>query len=232
VAAHRRAAEYLAVLSDGGGGSGGSPARPDRAIRSTGPVVDFDDHRIVLIDPDGGVAAHRREAEYLAALSDGGGGSGGSPARPDRPLRSTSPVVDFDDHSIVLPGSSTLTRRADRISIHLETSGLTPGHAYTFWWGIVSSPGADFIGGRITGFVVGRHGRAEVSGHQNVGRIVGNPPIPGHEGTLTSQDALHAQIMVVVRDHGPADPARLFEQTHTYEPDVAVNVRVSIHDFR
>jgi len=164
------------------------------------------------------VAEHRREMDELARMAA---------------IRTTSPVVSFADPSIVLPGSSTLTRTPRGVSVHLETSGLTPGHAYTFWWGIVSRPGASLIGGRITGFVVeDRHGRAEVEGHLDVGQIVGEPPIPGLEGTLTAQDALHARIQVAVRDHGPAIPGQVFEQTHTFQADTAVNVRVSIHDFR
>src|SRR5262249_40383510 len=147
-------------------------------------------------------------------------------------IRTTSPVLSFADQSVVLPGSSTLTRTAQGVSVHLQTSGLTPGNAYTFWWGIVSSPGAALVGGRITGMVVGQNGKANVVGHLNVGDIVGEPPIPGLEGTLTMQEALHGRIQVVVRNHGPADPTRLFEQTHTFEPGVAVNVRISIHDFR
>jgi hypothetical protein len=167
---------------------------------------------------DDGVAGLRRENDELARTAA---------------VRTTSPVVDFADHSIVLPGSSTLTRTEDGISIHLKTSGLTPGHAYTFWWGIVSSPGADLIGGRITGLVVGPNGKAEVSGRLDVGAMVGEPAIPGHEGTLTEQAALHGLIQVVVRDHGPALTGRaLFEQLHTFQADTAVNVRVSIHDFR
>jgi hypothetical protein len=149
-----------------------------------------------------------------------------------RAIRTTSPVVSFDDPSIVLPGSSTLNRTQRGVSVRLETSGLTPGNAYTFWWGITSSPGANLVGGRITGFVVGRHGQAEVEGHLRVGQMVGEPAIPGHEGTLTMQDALHAQIQVVVRDHGPAIRGQVFEQTHTFQPDTAVNLRVSVHDFR
>jgi hypothetical protein len=148
-------------------------------------------------------------------------------------IRTTSPVVSFADPTVVLPGPSTLTRREDGISVHLQTSGLTQGHAYTFWWGIVSSPGATLIGGRITGLVVGQNGKANVVGSLNVGDVVGEPPIPGLEGTLTSQDALHARIQVVVRDHGPALTGQaLFEQLHTFQADTAMNVRISVHDFR
>jgi hypothetical protein len=164
------------------------------------------------------VAEHRREDDELARMAA---------------IRTTSPVVSFANQSIVLPGSSTLTRTARGLSVHLETSGLIRGHAYTFWWGVVSRPGAALFGGRITGFVVeDPHGRAEIEGHQDVGQLVGNPPIPGEEGTLTAQEALHARILVAVRDHGPAIPGQVFEQTHTFQADTAVNVRVSIHDFR
>jgi hypothetical protein len=168
---------------------------------------------------DDAVAEHRREMDELARMMA---------------IRTTSPVVSAADPSIVLPGSSTLTRTERGISVHLETSGLTPGHAYTIWWGIDSTPESPRIGGRITGFVVKNHnGKIDVEGHLKVGQIVGDPPVPGQEGILTAQDALHARILVAVRDHGPALTGQaLFEQTHTFQADTAVNVRVSIHDFR
>jgi hypothetical protein len=162
------------------------------------------------------MAEHRREEDELARMAA---------------IRTTSPVVSFANPSIVLPGSSTLTRTEHGVSIHLETSGLTPGHAYTFWW-VVFNPGQTVpVIGRAAGLVVDRSGIADVSAHLNVGQTVGDPPLMGFEGTL--QDARHAEIRLVVRDHGPAIPGHIFEQTHTFQPELGVgppaDIRVTIH---
>src|SRR5262249_8939282 len=136
----------------------------------------------------------------------------------------TRPVVDFATRSIVL-GESTVLRTADFVSVHLTAHNL-PAGAYTFWMA-VDAPGLPRVAGRLAGAVVGEDGLVNFAGHVNVGEIVGNPSIPGFEGTL--QDPLHATIILVIRYHGPVDPAHLYEQTHTFQPGVAVNFGISIH---
>ncbi len=37
---------------------------------------------------------------------------------------------------------------------------------------------------------------------------------------------------MVVRYHGPTDPGRIHEQTHTFEPDRAFNFLITIHPAR
>ena len=139
-------------------------------------------------------------------------------------VTTTSPVVDFATGSIVF-GESTVMRTDNGITVHLTASGLPPG-VYTFWMR-VDAPGVAPAAGRLDGHVVGESGNVNFSGHVKVGDIVGDPSIPGLEGTL--QDPLHAKITLVVRSHGPADPGQIFEQTHTFQPGVAFNFLISVH---
>jgi hypothetical protein len=135
----------------------------------------------------------------------------------------TSPVVLFTDHSVVV-GESTLIRTENGVTAHLTASGLAPG-VYTFWMK-VEIPGVGTIAGRLAGHVVGQDGILNFSAHVSVGEVLSrNPDFPS--GPL--QDPLHSKITLVVRSHGPADPGRIYEQTHTFEPGVAFNYLVSIH---
>ncbi len=141
--------------------------------------------------------------------------------------RTTSPVVDFATRSIVF-GESTLTRTDHGVSIRLTTSGLPPG-AYTAWWVVVNNPdtapGTRTVG-RAAGHVVGQSGNATFAAHLKEGEILqGHPTLSG--GSL--QDARRAEIRMVIRYHGPVDPRRVHEQTHTFEPDRARDVLITIH---
>src|SRR5262249_55034831 len=166
-------------------------------------------HPPMLDDDDDGRPGQQREMDVLARTAA---------------IRTTRPVVDVATQSIVF-GESTVTRTANGITAHLSVSGLPPG-VYTFWMR-VDAPRAAPAAGRLAGHVVGQSGNATFSGHVSVGDVVGNPSIPGLEGTL--QDPLHAQITLVVRSHGPAEPGRIHEQTHTFEPDRAFNFLISVH---
>jgi hypothetical protein len=138
-------------------------------------------------------------------------------------ISTTSPVVDFATHNIVF-GESTVMRTDEGVTAHLTASGLAPG-AYTFWMK-VEAPGVGPVSGRLAGHVVGQDGILNFSAHVSAGEVLsGNPDIPS--GPL--QDPLHAKITLVVRSHGQADPGRIYEQTHTYEPTRAVNFLISIH---
>jgi hypothetical protein len=138
-------------------------------------------------------------------------------------IRTTNPVVDFDDHSIV-HGSATLTRKHDRISIQLKASGLTPG-VYTFWWG-VTNPGEDLTAGWAGSRVVGGHGKTHFAADLSVGEILMLHPLSG--GSL--EDPFHADIIMVMRYHGPVDPEHIDEQRHSFQPDTAVNALITIHN--
>ena len=176
-----------------------------------------------LIEPGDAAAAREREAADLAVLA-------GLPAGHHRTrLRTTSPVTVFDDPSAVL-GTSILTRTDDQVRIHVKTSGLVPGGAYTAWW-VVIDPGTTFAdrkAGWATGFVAGSNGKANFTVSLHEGEtLVSHPTRSG--GSL--QDALRAEIRVQLRFHGPADPdpARLSEQLTMFEPDGATDAQLTIH---
>ena len=144
-------------------------------------------------------------------------------AQQEGAISTTSPVVDFATGSIVY-GESTLTRTDQGVTAHLSASGLAPG-AYTFWMK-VEAPGMGPVAGWLAGHVVGQDGILNFSAHVSVGEVLsGNPDFPS--GPL--QDPLHSQITLVVRYHGPAEPGRIHEQTHTFEADRAVNFLISVH---
>jgi hypothetical protein len=138
-------------------------------------------------------------------------------------VTTTNPVVDFNDHSIAY-GSATLTRKHDRIIIELAASNLPPG-VYTFWWG-VTNPGEDLTAGWNNSRVVGKDGTVNFSGDLSVGEILRLHPLSG--GTL--EDPYHADIIMVLRYHGPVDPQNIDDQRHTYQEDTAVNALITIHN--
>jgi hypothetical protein len=121
--------------------------------------------------------------------------------------QSTSPVTTFAGAVV---GTSTLTRTTSGIAFSLSTTGLEPGHAVTIWW-MVFNPDGSLSVQYAAGHVIGEGGAAEFGGHLSVGDtdgVINNGP-----GLL---DATGATIVLVVRDHGPADPGRVSEQIHTF----------------
>ncbi|MEX2141786.1 MAG: hypothetical protein WD894_21150 [Pirellulales bacterium] len=138
--------------------------------------------------------------------------------------KTTQSVVDFATKSIVR-GESTLTRTDNGITMHLTATGVEPG-AYTGWIPIFG-PSGPIVAGRVAGHVVGEGGELTFTAHLKEGEIIsGHPMIPS--GSLT--DARGQDIGMVVRYHGPADPGRIYEQTHTFEPGVATDFLFTRHD--
>ncbi|MGH7200728.1 MAG: hypothetical protein ACREJB_09000 [Planctomycetaceae bacterium] len=45
------------------------------------------------------------------------------------------------------------------------------------------------------------------------------------------EDARTAEIQMIVRYHGPKNPGRIFEQTHTFQPELGLeaDAQISIH---
>jgi hypothetical protein len=138
-------------------------------------------------------------------------------------ITTTNPVVDFNDHSIVY-GSATLTRKHDRVIIELTASNLVPG-VYTIWWG-VTNPGEDLTAGWNHSRVVGHDGTIHVSADLSVGEILTLHPLSG--GSL--EDPQHADIIMVMRYHGPVDPQSINDQRHSFQPESAVNALITIHN--
>jgi len=121
--------------------------------------------------------------------------------------QTTSPVTTFAGATV---GSSTLTRTDSGIAFWLQTSGLQAGHAVTIWW-MVFNPDGSVSVQYAAGHVIDQGGAAEFGGHLSVGDtdgVINNGP-----GLL---DAQGADVVLVVRDHGPKDPGRVPEQIHTF----------------
>jgi hypothetical protein len=170
-----------------------------------------------VIAPGDAAAAREREAADLALFA------GVAASQSQGAISTTRPVVDFATRSIVF-GESTVMRTDEGVIAHLTASGLAPG-AYTLWTR-VDAPGLGPVSGWLAGHVVGQDGILNFSAHVSEGEVLsGNPHLPS--GPL--QDPLHATITLVVRAHGPADPGRIYEQTHTFEPTTAANYLISIH---
>ena len=137
--------------------------------------------------------------------------------------QSTSPVATFAGEQV---GSSTLTRTTSGISFSLSTTGLEAGHAVTIWW-MVFNPDGSLSVQYAAGHVIDQGGAAEFGAHLSVGDtdgVINNGP-----GLL---DATGANVVLVVRDHGPADPSMVDEQIHTFKAcnPTCTDLQMSMHD--
>jgi hypothetical protein len=135
---------------------------------------------------------------------------------------STSPVTTFAGAVV---GTSTLTRTSSGISFSLSTSGLQAGHAVTVWW-MVFNPNGSVSVQYAAGHVIDEGGAAQFGGYLQEGDTEG--VINGGPGLL---DALGANVVLVVRDHGPADPARVDEQIQTFDVcnPTCTDLQISMH---
>jgi hypothetical protein len=168
---------------------------------------------------------------------------------------STSPVIRIENGTEVVGASSTLVRTANSIRMHVSTSDLDPGAAYTVWWVIFNNPefcqggcGLDDIMnparraatqvavGYAAGHVVSQSGRANFSARLTVGDLSGfgngdsTPPPPFGPGLL---DPMGAEVHLVIRTHGSQIPGLVDEQIHSFEGGCTINTCVdkqaSIH---
>jgi hypothetical protein len=136
--------------------------------------------------------------------------------------QTTSPVTTFAGAVV---GTSTLTRTGSGISFSLSTTGLEAGHAVTIWW-MVFNPDGSVSVQYAAGHVIDEGGTAEFGGHLKVGDTDG--VINDGPGLL---DALAANVVLVVRDHGPADPGRVNQQIHTFGAcnPTCTDLQISMH---
>ena len=136
--------------------------------------------------------------------------------------QTTSPVATFAGATV---GSSTLTRTGSGISFSLATSGLQAGHAVTVWW-MVFNPDGPVSVQYAAGHVIDEGRAAEFGGHLSVGDTDG--VINGGPGLL---DATGANVVLVVRDHGPADPGRVDQQVNTFDVcnPTCTDLQISMH---
>lgn len=177
------------------------------------------------------------------------------PAAADPAARSTADVYMLGGGDVT--GWSTLVRTDSRVSTSVHASDLPGGDATTLWWVIFNDParcsdgscGADDIFNDpgdpsaglnrdqidavgisslfATGHVVGKSGKATYSDGLRVGEEREDPlDGPG----LTNPRG--AEIHLVVRTHGEADPQQTNEQISTFNAGCnpeCVNLQASVH---
>jgi hypothetical protein len=160
-------------------------------------------------------------------------------------------------------GTSTLTRTTGGIVLDLHTSGLQAGHAVTIWWMVFNHPEACISGPSTetpddprcgmadmsnpaaglsvlyaAGHVIDEDGEADFGAYLREGDTDG-----ALEGmALGLLDAAAADVHLVVRDHGPADPQMVVGQIHTFEvcnpptppeePLSCTDLQMSVHEAR
>jgi hypothetical protein len=169
--------------------------------------------------------------------------------------QTTSPVktIETPPDEPVEVGTSTLTRTGSGIALNLHTTGLQAGHAVTIWWMVFNNPEACIHGATTpdptdprcgmaditnaavglsvlyaAGHVIDEDGVADFGAYLQEGDTDG--ALPGMK--LGLLDAAGADVHLVVRDHGPADPGRVDEQIHTIgacNPDCH-DLQMSVHE--
>ena len=116
-------------------------------------------------------------------------------------------------------GESSAVRTDTGISVSVSADGLDPG-VYTMWWVVWNNPEEcldawaclehDFgdpdiqvAVGYAGGVVVGSNGKAHVSAHLSEGEtLAGFPDEYGITPASSLADSRHAEVHVVLRDHG------------------------------
>ena len=165
-----------------------------------------------------------------------------------RALHSTADVVE---HGATLPGvfgESTMVRNKNGVSFTINTTQLMGGHPHTIWMFIdeeaLSLPGPPGLERfeirlRVAGGLAGKDGSGHFAGHLSAGTL---PPVDathpkdvlatGSDGSF--DDPMGADILLIVRGHGPKIPGMIFEQTHFVlggcPPNTCVSVQETLHD--
>lgn len=173
------------------------------------------------------------------------------PARAAAATSSTSAVFRFPSPTTttltqVAGARSTVVRNAGGATMTLHTGELHTGDAVTVWWVVFNHPSACTSGhfglhcgpgdlGRpetgasvlyAAGHVIGGDGVGDFGGRLRVGDTSGALFGPG----LTNP--ADADIHLVVHDHGPADPALLPDEIHSFGVcnTTCHDVQVSVHE--
>jgi len=156
------------------------------------------------------------------------------------PISSASIIHAVTGESL---GVSTLYRGENALFVNYEVAGLEPNYVYTLWWTIWNRsedcvvPGqcglADFENAvavevellNAAGGIIGDDGTATFSAYLNENEnsksineaIFGLPSFGG------LQDAMGAQVTMVLRSHGPAVPELISDQISSHQGGCAVN---------
>ncbi len=157
-----------------------------------------------------------------------------------------------------LAGASRLLRSKKELSMTISTTGLTGGNAHTIWWVIFNHPekcdtpnacGGPDLPGAVGGTASASH-LADVgtSGVNATGLIVGSDGVGNFSASLKQgvppaglhvlfgpglEDALGAEVHLIVRDHGVPIVGTVGAQISMVNggcgPNTCTNVQASIH---
>jgi hypothetical protein len=191
------------------------------------------------------------------AGSDTGSAAGTGAAASANAASKDEASVHLFGTTTVVPGAySTLIRNDRGVTMTFHTSGLVDGNGYTVWWIVFNNPAACTAGTApskcglgdlpkpavraslvfATGHVVGNGDSANFGAWLGVGdldAVLPNPPSPA--GPYGLENARTADIHIVVRSHGPADPQLLPDQINSFlggcsATNPCANVQGSTHD--
>ncbi len=93
-------------------------------------------------------------------------------------------------------GTARLVRNDHGVSMTLVLTGLVPGHVYSAWWFVGTSPPEN-----VAGAIANHGGRAMIAGHLSEGGILA--------------DAMADEVIVRVLYHGPTIPGQIQQQMTT-----------------
>ena len=161
----------------------------------------------------------------------------------------------FSDGSIVSGSSSLLVRTDSGVTMNLKTSGLPANNAVTIWWvifnhpefcshgvlglrcgeGDLSSPDVQASVLYAAGHVIGSKGVGNFAGHLNIGDISEQGCPSGAACYLFGPGLVNpmgADIHLIVHIHGPADPALMPGEIHSFNicNPTCVDMQFSPHE--
>ena len=138
----------------------------------------------------------------------------------------------FGDPGTQIGDETSFLTRSDRgVHARLSTSDLTPGNPYTLWMVVFNDPSdcdnppeCAFPGDRfhsaevsahfMDGKVAGRNGTANFAGSLKINDL--RNELLGHTEDAAFTDAMKAQFLLIIRDHGPKISGEVNEQIGTF----------------
>jgi len=161
---------------------------------------------------------------------------------------SVQPLVIFGGGPVIPGTGSILVRTKGGVGMTLHAFGLTPGNVYTVWWAVFNNPKecattpctvADLPNPFVRAVLLWGSGQiAAEDGTADFGayRAVQDPTASVLVGSaMALEEPLKAEIHLVVRSHGAADPdpAVLQAQLSTFNggcpPNTCQNVQTAPH---
>src|SRR5919201_4083266 len=146
-------------------------------------------------------------------------------AQADRATVQTANVLAWTEATTTLSppvyGTATLVRNDNGIAMTFRTTGLPAGDAVTIWWIIIDPSGSVVSAQYAAGHVIGNDGVGNFAGHLSEGDTSGCFaswfPCNGLSTDPAKGDSRTANVLLLARVHGPAEPGRIPTQIHTSE---------------